>query len=162
MSDGQSIRVLELVDLLSCDLNSVFLGQVFRELVWIITTALFDQSINYFSIAHNFFHIYVYILLTLKVNVYIIYTYFGNKQGKNKMKISLITNGELIIQANSEKDYLKAQEVANKMEELDEGRLGVCQASADDYGHWIHLCADWDNYRAEELKALYKEAKAAI
>ena len=76
------------------------------------------------------------------------------------MKISNVTNDNIVIQARDEADYQKAQQVAIEMEKLSNGDLVNC--SADDYAFWVQLTACWDNYQASQFKELYKEAKKCV
>lgn len=78
------------------------------------------------------------------------------------MKIDIITNAELVIQANPNKDgdYAAALAIAEKMVEM--GEVDCEIAAADETEQWIHVCAVWNWYQAAEMKDAYLAAKAAI
>jgi hypothetical protein len=75
------------------------------------------------------------------------------------MRIKLVNNAELVIQANVNKegDYGQAMARAERMVEASGGMMEI--ASNDEYEQWIHLCAGWDDKQASDLKDLYNEAK---
>lgn len=76
------------------------------------------------------------------------------------MKVQLANNAELIIQANSESDYAKALQVAERIVDNSQGQVEI--ASADEYEHWVHLCAVWSHYQRGELLDEYRVAKKEI
>lgn len=75
------------------------------------------------------------------------------------MRISNVTNDNLVIQARNATEFSKAQAVALKMEELDSD-LVVC--SEDEHELWVQVTARWAPKQAEEFKEIYKLAKQAI
>ena len=75
------------------------------------------------------------------------------------MKIKLVNNAELVIQANVNKegDYQAALARAERIVEASCGSIDI--ACVEESEQWVHLCADWDHYKADELKAEYQNAK---
>ncbi|MCP5005079.1 MAG: hypothetical protein GY941_14270 [Planctomycetes bacterium] len=78
------------------------------------------------------------------------------------MKISSVSNGELTIQANVNKDgdYHAAMEVALKMERDSGGEFVV--TSLCEREQWIQICGAWFPKQAEELRDAYTTAKKEI
>ena len=75
------------------------------------------------------------------------------------MKISNITNDNLVIQARTEKDFEKAEKVADIMA-ADNNWMVVC--SECDWELWVQLTARWLPYRAGEFKDKYHVAKKKL
>ena len=75
------------------------------------------------------------------------------------MRIKLVNNAELVIQANVNKegDYAAAMARAARIVEGSSDTIAI--ASACEYEQWVHLCAVWNHYQADELKAEYIAAK---
>ncbi len=78
------------------------------------------------------------------------------------MKISEITNGDLIIQANVNKegDYHAAMEVALKMERDSGGEFVV--TSLCEREQWVQVCGAWYSKQAWELRDAYTTAKKEL
>lgn len=76
------------------------------------------------------------------------------------MKISLINNAELVIQARNEDDYKQAMQVAERIQANTDKGVVVC--SADDWEQWIHLTTNWDWFQAADLKDQYQIAKSEL
>ena len=76
------------------------------------------------------------------------------------MKTTTLNNAEIVLQARDDADYAKTLQVAEKMAADSQGAIAI--ASADEWEHWVHLCAVWDNYQAAELKTAYQQAKKEV
>jgi hypothetical protein len=78
------------------------------------------------------------------------------------MKISLINNAEIVIQANPNKsgDFAAAIAIAEKMVDLDTVKCDI--AAIEDDTQIVHVCAVWDFYQMSELKDAYEEAKFRV
>ena len=76
------------------------------------------------------------------------------------MKLSLVNNAELIIEANLNK--AGDVEMMNKVAEEIAKDSGIDIAAGDDVEGWIHLCACWANFQAEDLKHAYQVAKKKL
>ena len=76
------------------------------------------------------------------------------------MKIRLHNNAELVIEASDNLgDYDKCLAVAEMMVDISDVE---CIIAAVEVGEYVHVTAIWEYFQANELKELYKAAKAAL
>ena len=77
------------------------------------------------------------------------------------MRIHTITNDEMTIQAdmNKDDDFEKAMQVAQAIVDGSDGMIDL--SSACETEGWVQLGMVWDHYQAKELRGLYAEAKKA-
>lgn len=75
------------------------------------------------------------------------------------MRISSVTNSDLIIQANMRKpdDLAAVKRITKHIADESQGVIVI--ASSDEREGWVHLTACWDNYQKADFKEAYRSAK---
>lgn len=73
------------------------------------------------------------------------------------MRVSNVTNDNLVIQAKNAQDYASARAVAAKMQENTDGAMVAC--SSDESEMWVQVTAVWGGKQAQDFKNEYKIAK---
>ncbi len=76
------------------------------------------------------------------------------------MKITLITNQELVIQARNEKDFEQAHKVAQKISEHYGEMADVCGECKHEL--WVHICFIDMPYQAKDIRDVYNVIKKEI
>jgi hypothetical protein len=75
------------------------------------------------------------------------------------MKITNVTNDNIVIQARNEKDFILAQAVAQKMADDNDWMVQCC---VDEQCMWLQLTACWNHLQAEEFTYAYQAAKLSL
>jgi hypothetical protein len=73
------------------------------------------------------------------------------------MRVTNITNDNMVIQAKNEQDYAKALEVAKMIQENTDGEMVAC--SADDTELWVQVTAVWGGKQAQDFRNEYRIAR---
>lgn len=76
------------------------------------------------------------------------------------MRVSNVTNDNLVIQAKSAQDYARAVMVAARIQENTDGNMAVC--SSDDCEMWVQITAVWGGKQAQDFKNEYSLAKGEV
>jgi hypothetical protein len=76
------------------------------------------------------------------------------------MRISNITNDNIVIKARNEADYEMAYKIAERMAANSQGEIVMC--SADDCEFWVQLTCRWSYFQANEIKTEFQIAKKEI